>query len=73
MAHTISYTDTYPKAPLFTRMVEGFANWIDTFAENHPRLRAVKALQALSDTQLAERGIKREEIVHHVFRDTFYR
>jgi uncharacterized protein YjiS (DUF1127 family) len=73
MAHAISYTDTYPKAPLLTRIAEGLGLWINTYAENHPRLRAVRALQAMSDAQLAARGIKRENIVHHVFRDTYYR
>ncbi len=73
MAHAISYTDTYPKAPLLTRIAEGFASWMDSYAENHPRMRGIRALEAMSDAQLAKRGIKREDIVYHVFRDTFYR
>ncbi|WP_146586869.1 DUF1127 domain-containing protein [Puniceibacterium confluentis] len=73
MAHAITFTDTYPKAPLLTRIADGLANWIDSVAENHPRMRAVRALRAMSDTQLAARGITRDEIVHHVFKDTYYR
>lgn len=37
--------------------------------EHNPRLRRVHALQAMSDEKLAERGLKRENIVRHVFRD----
>ncbi|MGY9045646.1 hypothetical protein P775_21525 [Puniceibacterium antarcticum] len=71
MAHAISYTDTYPKAPLFTRIAHGLATWIDSYAENQPRMRGVRALQAMSDAQLAERGLKREDIVRHVFRGIY--
>ncbi|SNR51981.1 DUF1127 domain-containing protein [Puniceibacterium sediminis] len=71
MAHVLSFNDTYPKTPLLTRIVEGFAGWIDRYAENQPRMRGVRALQAMSDEQLAARGLKREQIVPHVFRTTF--
>lgn len=37
--------------------------------ESNPRLRRVQALQALSDDELAARGLKRDDIVRHVFRD----
>lgn len=71
MAHALSYTDAYPKTPLLTRIAEGFAGWIDRYAENHPQMRGVRALQAMSDEQLAARGLTRDEIVTHVFRNTF--
>ncbi|OWU68729.1 DUF1127 domain-containing protein [Marinibacterium profundimaris] len=41
-------------------------------AEANPRMKRVQALQRLSDAQLAERGIKREDIVRVVFRDVLY-
>lgn len=58
----------------------GFASTISAFfshlgeimavvMESNPRLRRVQALQAMSDEKLAERGLKREDIVRHVFRD----
>ncbi|KMK68361.1 hypothetical protein [Puniceibacterium sp. IMCC21224] len=71
MAHAINYTAAYAKTPLLTRMAEGFANWLDAYAENHPRMRGVRALQAMSDSELAARNIKREDIVQHVFRSHF--
>ena len=37
--------------------------------DHNPRLRRLHALQAMSDERLAERGLKREDIVRHVFRD----
>ncbi|REC57308.1 DUF1127 domain-containing protein [Rhodosalinus sediminis] len=43
-----------------------------TVAASDRRLRQVDYLQSLTDAELAERGIRREEIVHHVFRDTYY-
>lgn len=33
---------------------------------------AVRQLEAMTDTQLAEMGIARENIVRHVYRDIYY-
>ncbi|SEM96062.1 hypothetical protein SAMN04488003_10733 [Loktanella fryxellensis] len=33
------------------------------------RVDRIKALEALSDAELAHKGIARDRIVHHVFRD----
>jgi len=41
-------------------------------AESNQRVQAVETLSAMSDEELAKRGFKREDIVHHVFKDTFY-
>lgn len=41
-------------------------------SESNARMQAVQRLNDMSDAQLAERGLKREDIVHHVFRDTYY-
>lgn len=40
--------------------------------ESSPRLRRVEALQAKSDEELAQMGLKRDQIVHHVFKDLYY-
>ena len=41
-----------------------------------PRVDAINALEpemkALSDEELAKRGLRREDIPRHVFRDLFY-
>ena len=36
------------------------------------RMRRIRKLEAMSDAELAERGITRERIAHHVFRDIYY-
>lgn len=36
-------------------------------AEANPRYRQIQNLQALSDEQLAAKGLRREDIVTHVF------
>lgn len=36
------------------------------------RVHRVEALRAKSDSELADIGIKREDIVHHVFKDLYY-
>ncbi len=41
-------------------------------AEANPRMKKVQALQCMSDEELAERGIKREDIVRIVFNDVLY-
>ena len=52
-----------------------FARILDTLviiAESNHRVRRVEQLQAMSDEQLAERGLRREDIARHVFRDVFF-
>lgn len=36
------------------------------------RMSEIEKLQSLSDEALAEKGLKRDEIVHYVYRDLFY-
>lgn len=76
MAHAdtpMNPTDVYPKAPLWTRLVAWAENALDEIAENNPRLQRVESLRAKTDAELAALGIARDEIVHHVFRDAYYR
>ncbi|MFY0616582.1 DUF1127 domain-containing protein [Shimia sp.] len=40
--------------------------------ESNNRVREVEFLNSLSDEQLAGRGLKREDIVRHVFRDMMH-
>jgi hypothetical protein len=42
-----------------------------SYQEGNRRIAEVRRLQAMSDAELAERGIARESIVHFVFRDLF--
>ena len=42
-----------------------------TIMENDSRLRRAESLHAMTDEQLAQLGIRRDEIAHHVFK-AFY-
>ena len=46
-----------------------FWNYCIRVAENDPRVKQAAALSALSDEQLAERGLQRADIARFVFRD----
>ncbi|MBB3993016.1 uncharacterized protein YjiS (DUF1127 family) [Sulfitobacter undariae] len=54
------------------RFFTGIFNFMIKIAESSSRCEQVAALQAKSDDELAAMGIKRDEIVHFVFRDRFY-
>ena len=52
--------------------VIGHAMMRPTDAKAENARRQIKALQALSDEELAERGVRREDIEFRVFSHTFY-
>ena len=41
-------------------------------AEANSRVKEANFLNGLSDKELAARGISREDIAHHVFKDVYY-
>lgn len=47
-------------------------NFLELIATSNARVRKFERLNAMSDEQLAAQGIKREDIVHVVFRDVMY-
>jgi hypothetical protein len=57
-------------------MLRSLARAFWTAAEAHGsragRRRQIEALQAKSDADLAEMGIARDRIAHHVFKDLYY-
>lgn len=55
-------------ADMFNGMMEGLAR----IAESSHRMKEIERLHAMSDADLAKRGLKRDEIARHVFRDVFY-
>ena len=46
--------------------------FFNAYVEAASRCDRIAALSALSDEQLAERGLAREDIVRHVFADRLY-
>ncbi|MGP6087191.1 DUF1127 domain-containing protein [Antarctobacter jejuensis] len=53
---------------LFTSIFEGLVR----IAEANSRIKEVERLNAMSDAELDARGLKRTDIVRHVFRDAMY-
>jgi uncharacterized protein YjiS (DUF1127 family) len=59
----------------FERLGQSFEKLITRMMENSSgshRVQAVRRLEALSDDELANLNLKREDIVHFVFKDLFY-
>lgn len=70
MAHvsTTHIPTTNSIASFLNRVLEGLISISET---NH-RIVEVERLQTMSDAELAKRGLRREDIARHVFRDLFY-
>ncbi len=54
------------------RMFRAIGDGMVVFMERQSRLDSVQRLRAKSDAELAEMGLRRDEIVRHVFRDRFF-
>ena len=68
---TVATTNTTPaghRRSIFARI----GAFITAYIEAESRRDQIMALTALSDDELAERGITREGIVQHVFADRLY-
>ena len=53
-------------------LFKSFGNAIVYAGEASSRVHRIEALEAKTDVELANMGIKRDEIVHHVFKDLYY-
>ncbi|SMX34261.1 DUF1127 domain-containing protein [Actibacterium lipolyticum] len=49
-----------------------FGRAIVRLAEANPRMRQIEELNNTTDEQLAERGVSRDDVVRHIFRDRLY-
>lgn len=56
----------------FSAAFDGLSRAMVINSIGYQRLEQVERLQAKSDEDLARIGLKREDIVHHVFRDVFW-
>ena len=70
MALTQSYQDHKPG--ILSRLFSGLVRSLEQVTEANSRISEVERFQAMSDEALASRGIKREDIVRHRFRDVFW-
>lgn len=75
MESTTTYAGNRPGRSIWTIIGGGFAAIgaaLVRSAENTGRVRRLERLQEKSDAELAKMGLKREDIVRHVFRDLYY-
>lgn len=67
-----TYTNSTERSGLFSaffaRLMQGMENHIRVAS----RRDLIERLEAKSDAELAELGIRRQDITAHVFRDMFY-
>ncbi|WP_292286400.1 DUF1127 domain-containing protein [Marivita sp.] len=70
MAHTQTFQGQKPS--FLANLIEGLTRGMGQVMDANSRIREVERLQMLSDESLAAKGIKREEITRHVFRDVFW-
>lgn len=61
-----------PRTNIFAQIGNGIMNALVAMTEANGRVKQIERLQSMSDAELSRRGIKREEIVHYVFRDVYY-
>lgn len=68
------FTDTVsaqPQTGILSKVGASIASAFNRIIEAQDRSHEVRRLEALSDIQLAEMGIARQDIVRHVFRDVY--
>ena len=54
------------------RVLSGFLNFLVSISTAQSRVRQIEFLCALSDEELDQRGLTRQDIVRHVYRDAYY-
>lgn len=72
MADTHAHTSVAPRGNIFAGFFRSIFNALVFLAESDHRMKSIERLTAMSDDELAQRGLKREDIVRHVFRDSLY-
>ena len=78
-AHSMPASAGFSIRTIFAAIGTGLSGFYDSLARAaaanataQDRIEKVARLQAKSDAELAQLGLKREDIVHHVFRDLFW-
>jgi uncharacterized protein YjiS (DUF1127 family) len=75
MAYTASFSNTaksFSVRGILSAVFTPIGNFFVNLAEAQSRSAAVEELQSMSDRQLADMGIKREDIVRRVFADMMH-
>jgi len=72
MATTQTFTRDSISSSWIGRMFAAIGSAFVHSMEQRSRRQIVQILQAKSDAELAQMGLKRDDIVRHVFSDMFY-
>ena len=73
MAHTATHIETTtPSFAPISRVFSALFNALVRAAENNPKMRQITALAALSDEELAAKGLTRDGIARHVMRTSYW-
>ena len=59
-------------AARLNRVFNGVLNFLVSISTAQSRVRQIEFLCALTDEELAERGLSRQDIVRYVYRDAYY-
>ena len=70
MAHVTTHTQH--RGNVFVDAIDAIGRFFVLITESNYRVREAERLQRMTDTQLAARGLKREDIARHVFADMYY-
>ena len=57
---------------LISRLGDFFVNWFEVVGKEKSREKEFEYFASLTDEQLAAKGLSRNEIARHVFRDLYY-
>lgn len=68
----ISFGQSAAQSGFLARLGTKIVNFIEAVQRSNSRARELERLNAMSDEALAEQGLRREDIVRHVFRDVYY-
>lgn len=69
MAHITQFSQRFSVRQSLATLGAVLLQWLDDTCNRHARRDQIDALNALTDAQLEARGIKRSDIVAHVYRD----
>lgn len=72
MAYITTTTLTEGLRARAERMANRLLAWAAHHGEKRSRIDQIERLEALSDAELAERGLTRDQIIAHVFRDRWF-
>ena len=72
MATTVDVPQGNCIAAGLNRVFNGILNFLVSISTAQSRVRQIEFLCALTDEELAERGLSRQDIVRYVYRDAYY-